>query len=395
MSQFLKQLYRTIKAILHSKYKWLLIFFVVWLYRIEFIPDAGGGLAKVLQVVTTFGMLHMIRKFQPRIYGTVMHSNLPVRSFMWLYMFATLSCVWAYMPTFAGFLGFQNVVLMMAAIWMFTTLPTFESREKAFLFASLGMALFEAVFYRALVHPGLFVHCLATGSTSAMVFSYSAAEYLIDTREAYTNRRKFLRGSMLISLFLLVTSTSSGANASALFGFSIALMLSGKVIYAAILFLAAGVLWVFPDLVEKLIFFIMPGKTKETIESATGRRALWDVIWYLAAQRPWLGWGFGCVERAASDLSGIRAPDAHNIYLGFYGSLGIVGSALAYLHFAASVLTAYKKKMRFGMTGVLCGLCCALLNGYSYGFLTGKACSITVSFIMLVALTFVHGRKTT
>ena len=47
----------------------------------------------------------------------------------------------------------------------------------------------------------------------------------------------------------------------------------------------------------------MPGKTKETIANATGREIIWGYIRDLIEERPVVGWGFGCVERIASDGS--------------------------------------------------------------------------------------------
>lgn len=150
----------------------------------------------------------------------------------------------------------------------------------------------------------------------------------------------------------------------------------------------ALVLYLNPDWVERLIYFIMPGKTKETIESATGRELIWGYIRELITERPYFGWGFGCVERIASDRSGIAAPDAHNNFLGLRGSLGLVGLCLAIVNFISIYLVSFKHKMKPGYVGIISAISCGLLNGYSYGFLAGKACSITVIFLALIVLTY-------
>lgn len=80
------------------------------------------------------------------------------------------------------------------------------------------------------------------------------------------------------------------------------------------------------DLLTTLMFLVMPGKSLETVSSASGRQALWDVLLNLAAQKPFLGWGYACIERAVTN-TGFMASDAHNNYLGIYGSLGIIGCA--------------------------------------------------------------------
>lgn len=56
MINFLKALWKAFFIALKSKYRWLLILFILWLYRVDFISADGGGLAKTLQVVTLFGM---------------------------------------------------------------------------------------------------------------------------------------------------------------------------------------------------------------------------------------------------------------------------------------------------------------------------------------------------
>lgn len=386
----LKLLLNNLTALLKSEYRWLLIFFIIWIYRVDFIPADGGGLAKGLQVGTTLGMLYYIMKYQSDIFSyTYNKTNNAIKWCLTLYLYATFSALWAYMPTFAGFLGFQNVVLILLLTWMFSEIENFYHQEMAFLMIMLFLFLFEAILYRLLVLPNLFIHYLPAGSTSALCISYCTGE-LLAARKMSAQRKKILRGCIIVALIVLVTSTSSGANASAVFGIAIASLLSGKIIYGLILAVIAGALYYNKDMLEQLISFIMPGKTKETIESATGRTFLWDIIYELAAKRPLFGWGFGCIERAATDTGKIQSPDAHNNYIGLYGSLGYVGSAIAYLHMVITTISAYGKRIRPGYTGLISAYACALLNGYSFGFLSGKACSITVVYFSIVVLTFCY-----
>ena len=39
-----------------TKYKWMLIFFILWVYRVSCMPADGGGIAKGIQIATTFGL---------------------------------------------------------------------------------------------------------------------------------------------------------------------------------------------------------------------------------------------------------------------------------------------------------------------------------------------------
>lgn len=150
-------------------------------------------------------------------------------------------------------------------------------------------------------------------------------------------RLRFFRTVMLISFVLLVTSTSSGANASCVAGIGTAMLFSGHAMWGALMACIGIFAFIYQDQLMDLLLLIMPGKTKATIESATGRDRLWEQILYFAAQKPMFGWGFACAERVVSVKGTVLSPDAHNNYIGFYGSLGYAGCVLAALHFVTSL----------------------------------------------------------
>lgn len=393
MVEVLKTLLKYFVATLKSKYKWVLILFLIWAYRVGFMPSDAGGFAKGLQIGCLVGMAYFFNKFRKNIFSvTYKHTNGPVKSIYILYLFATASALWSIMPFFSAYLALQNIVLLCGLVWMFSCFSSFENVEKGFLFFALMVIVFDALCWRIVEEPGtIFSHHLTNGSTSAMVISYCTAEWL-GMRRKSVERKNLLKCVLLLALIFLVISTSSGANASAVFGVGVAVLLSGKIFLAAILLIGAAVLYFYQDLMDKFIYFIMPGKTKEAIESATGRQRLWDIMLELAAKKPWFGWGYACIERAATLTGRIQTPDAHNNYLGLYGSLGYIGSAIAYVSFAITLFYSWARRLRPGYKGIISAFCCALLNGYSYGFLAGKACNITVVFFALIALTYSYSR---
>lgn len=391
MIGYLKSLFQSLAVVLHSKYKWLLILFVLWLYRVDFISADGGGLAKGLQVITIFGLLYLVLSNKKSIVSYAYNrTNLPVQSVLWLYTYAVISTLWALIPTFAFFLSFQNVVLIFVLLWVISLARDFIQMEKFLLIFSVLVTLFEVVCIRILNSPTLFIHYLSGGSAAAICIAYSVGELLANHR-LNKERKKLLKNTLFISLFILVTSTSSGANASAVFGFIVALFLSGKFLYALLLLCFGLFLYFNPHLIETLILMMMPGKTLDSLQSSSGRAALWDILYELAAQKPLFGWGYACIERAVTQ-TGFMASDAHNNYLGIYGSLGIVGCIFLAIQMLSSVVYALQRRMRPGYVGLTCAFCCAILNGYSYGFLSGKACSITVIYFCLVILTFTYSK---
>lgn len=374
-----------------SKYKLLLILFVLWLYRVDFIPADGGGLAKGLQVFTVFGMLFwLLTKNSSVITRTSRKTNLPIKSLLWLYTYAVISTLWSLIPTFAFFLSFQNLVLVFLLMWVIMQSRDFIQMERFLLVFGVLMTLFEVICERILNSPVLFIHYLPGGSAAALCVAYSIGE-LLASHGLNKERKKLLKNTLFISLFILVTSTSSGANASAILGFIVALFLSGKFLYALLLLLSGLFLYLNQELIESLILMVMPGKTIDTLQSSSGRTALWDILYELAAQKPLFGWGYACIERAVTQ-TGFMASDAHNNYLGIYGSLGIVGCIFLAIQMLSSVVYTLQRRMRPGYVGLTCAFCCAILNGYSYGFLSGKACSITVIYFCLVILTFTYSK---
>ena len=391
MINFLKTLWKAFFIALKSKYRWLLILFILWLYRVDFISADGGGLAKTLQVVTLFGMFFLTISYRKNLISIAYNrTNLPIQSVLYLYTYALISTAWALIPTFAFFLSFQNLALLLVLIWVFGQFRDFKTMEKSFLMIAVFTMLFEVITVRFLEGFSLFYHFLQSGSAAALCFSYCIAE-LLAMKRLDKERKILLKWTIVISLIVLVISTSSGANVSAICGFAIALFFSRKVFYSLLLFSLGIFLYLNQDLLTTLMFLVMPGKSLETVSSASGRQALWDVLLNLAAQKPILGWGYACIERAVTN-TGFMASDAHNNYLGIYGSLGIIGCAFLGLQFLSTMLYSFKRRMKYGYLGIFAATCCAILNGYSYGFLSGKACSITVIYFSLVVLSFTYSR---
>ena len=392
MRIYLSILFTTLKETLRSKYKWMILLFILWEYRVSFMSDAGVGIAKMLQVVTVFGIFYLIYRYRYEGFSwNVRRTNAPVLTFTMLYVLALASILWAYLPSFAFFLALQNLMLIFLFLWFFNLFDTFEEVESAFLIFSSVLLIFIGVTIRMVVSPSLLVHHLSGASAAAMVFCYTAAELLSKNQYNYLNRKILLWGGCLLSLLVLVTHTSSGANASAVFGVCIALLFSGYILWAAILGVIAFYLFISQDSIEDYILLIMPGKDEVVLNNVTGRKILWEQILKIASMKPFIGWGFACAERVITD-KGFVAADSHNTYIGIYGGLGYVGCVFLGVHLITQCFYLIVRRMRPGHLGLLSATGCAMMNGYSYGFLSGKASTITVMYIALVCLTFAYSR---
>ncbi len=363
---------------------WMTVFFGLWYYRIAYMPASGGGLTTILQAGGIFGMFYFVLKKCPRLINMTLRTCLPVKTLFLFYCYAFISFTWAFLPFFSGFLSLQNLLLIFILYWFFSLFRTFENMERGFLIFFLTVDVLDVLWWRIVVQQSLFIHHLGAGSVAAMAIAYSLGEYLMEKRNVI--RKRFLMKCIIVSLTVLVTSTSSGANASAVAASAIAFFVGGKIWVCMLMLLFALFLYMHPELVNTMILLIMPGKTMEIVESATGRERIWILMKELATQKPIFGWGFACIERAATEYGNVPTPDAHNNYLGFYGSLGIVGCFFAGIHFLSALSYSFARRMRKGYTGLFCATSCAIINGYSYGFLSGKACCITVMYFAVIML---------
>ena len=379
----LKQLYKDIKTSWGKKFRWITAFFLLWIYRTIFMPAGDGGFAQALQIISLFSMLFIVYShWQRKVVGIFRISNPPIRTLLLLYFYALLSATWAFMPAFSAFLSIQNFILMALTFWLLSMPKTFDGVEKSLVYLIMAMAFFSAIGGRYNVGWPIFIHLLQTGACSAMCFAYCFAEWIKEKKDK--KRLRFFRTVMLISFVLLVTSTSSGANASCVAGIGTAMLFSGHAMWGALMACIGIFAFIYQDQLMDLLLLIMPGKTKATIESATGRDRLWEQILYFAAQKPMFGWGFACAERVVSVKGTVLSPDAHNNYIGFYGSLGYAGCVLAALHFVTSLFSFFKNSLKRGYLGLMCAMVVALVNGYSYGFLSGKACVITIAYFAII-----------
>lgn len=392
MIKFLRYLYSILITCFRSRLRYLLLLFFVLLYRIEFMPDLGGGLAKILQVGCLGGIMYGLFRYCPQIFQiTYGRTNGAIQSCLILYLFAMLSTCWAFMPEFALFLSAQNVILIVLFVWFFALFNDFASLERAFVFSAVIIQLFQFLCLRLSLQP-LLAHFLPGASVAALTLTYCVGEYLNKKDNDEMRTQMFLYAS-IISVVNLLLYTSGGANAAAVCGIAVAMFFGGKRGYAVLLMFIGLFIFINQELIDDILMTLMPGKDMKTIEHGNGRDAIWEAIVESVSSRPVIGWGFACAERTVSDvIHGQILSDAHNSYVGIYGSLGYIGCLLFGIHLISTGWEIFKRRMCLGYVGLLSAFACACLNMYTYGFLSGKACSITMVYFMLVALTY-HYRR--
>lgn len=391
MVHCLKLVYLNLKEILFGPYKWFVVFFLILLYRIEFMPDTGVGVGKILQVVMVFGLIILLlREKQHLIRFVYKQANTPIKSLAFLYTYALISTFWAFQPSFAFFLSFQNILMILLFTWAFAQFSNFYGMERGLIFFTFTIVAFEFVASR-IGTASIFGHILSSGSLSAMMLAYCVGEHMhCDQHDA--ERMKLLKYAAIAYLFFLVVNTSGGANASAVVAIGVAMLLGGKKGYAVLLLFIGLFLFLNQEMIDDVILTLMPGKNMETIKIGNGRDTIWANLLLYANQKPWLGWGFACIERVQQlgIIGGQSLSDAHSNYIGMYGSLGIIGCCLFGGHLLSTAHYLFKRISQPGFLGLFAAFICATVNGYSYGFLSGKTCSITIVYFMIVILSYYY-----
>jgi len=393
MATFFLYIYNILRGALYSNYRILFVLFFVLLYRIEFMSDLGMGGAKLLQVGCLLGIVYYLMQYCPNIFQiSISKVGGAIQSCLFLYLFAVLSTLWAFMPSFALFLSVQNVILILLFVWFFSLFDNFLSLERAFVFFAVILQLFQFLSLQ-FASLSLFHHFLPGASVGALTLCYCAGEYMnIKSRDE--DRVQMLICASVISAISLIVCTSGGANAAAVCGIAVAMFFGGKRVYAVLLFLIGAIIFLNQDLIDTIILTLMPGKDMETIRIGNGRDAIWSAICESVSTRPFYGWGFACAERTVPHVIGGQIlSDAHNSYVGIYGSLGYVGCVLFGIHLLRTGWEMLARIAYPGYVGLLSAFACACLNMYTYGFLSGKACSITMIYFMLLSLSY-HYKRT-
>lgn len=388
----LKEIWFWCRRLLKSKYRWMLLFFILWVYRVSCMPADGGGVARGLQIVTTFGLLFYAISFKKNVVvPALFRTKVPNVTMTWYLLLALVSTLWSYVPMMSFFMAFEKMVFMIVLFSVFSQVHTFESSEKIFVYLVVGLLVFNGVATRVAGYQAWIGHDLQQGSCAAMCFSYCCGEFLAKkTGNRY--RYRMLKAAMYISIFFLVISTSGGANASAALGFGVALLVCGKFVWGVLLMLIGGTVYFFKDLGDEMFKFLMVGKSEGDIKSSTGRTAIWEIVDELGAQKPYFGWGYAAMERYITDKGPMPLTDLHSNYYGSYGSTGLVGLGLLIIHHVSSMFYTLGKRMKPGYVGLLSAICCGTLNGYSYGFLSGKTAIITVVYLAILMLAYFYSK---
>lgn len=372
-----------------KQYKILAILLILWVIRITLLLH-GNADAEVtmnrfvlLQIFLIFCMGALLFAWT-NVYHQLF-LNPPTQAYTLLYLLGICSALWSIMPAMSGFFALQNIILLATLFCLAWQANNFVTLEKCFLFFNGAFILFRVI-------QGIFgfagYHELEASGTGAALLCYCLAEY--HSRKLAVSNQKLYRYIIALSIISLFFGTSSGANVSAACGIlMLSLFAKNKTIKFCGFFTIITILLIyfFYDF-SSIIEIIFPGKTTLGITTAHGRTNIWAEIMTRVAEKPWLGWGFACIERTLS----IRCIDTHNSMIGFLGGLGYTGGVLFIIAILRHIIYVLQRLQRPGYRGLFVATVCLLINSNTFGFLGSKATWLTVVFFQILVLSVIYAK---
>ena len=149
--ELIKKIWAWCYRLLKSKYKWMLLLFILWVYRVSCMPADGSGIARGLQIVTTFGLLWFALSIRKNcVFPALFHTKMPSVTMTWYLMLALVSTLWSYVPMMSFFMAFEKMVFMIVFFAVFSQVHTFENTERIFVYLVVGMLIFNGIATRVM-----------------------------------------------------------------------------------------------------------------------------------------------------------------------------------------------------------------------------------------------------
>jgi O-antigen ligase len=345
-----------------------------------------GGIAlnpyNILQIVVTLLFGFLIFAWKIPVFDIIKQH--PIRFYAYLYIYGLFSVFWSVMPAASGFFALQNLVFVTLFFVLAANAQNKQHVEKLFL--QFNIIVMLAFFYRNFGYW----HSVTFSTLAACILTYSLGEMHFSGNREHLN---WCRVAIAVGAIGLILTTSSGAMVSVACGIA-TLGLTSKhkgIRVLAILTILFGLMLVFLGQTDKVIAFLFPGKTMVSIQTAHGRTVIWDMIFHLAKQKPWLGWGYASIER----ILPLYCTDSHNSMVGCIGSQGYIGVFLLSIAMLTQLLYIVKNIAIPGFRGLLPATVCLLVNANTSGFLNSTTNFQALIFFQILAMSVVFKHNAT
>lgn len=280
--------------------------------------SVGGGIL-LMMLCTALNYYYAFKEsnnLRPAIRAT--------QSYLVFHIFALLSFLWTIFPDYKALFS-KSLELVSSYMLVSVIMWKIKNRKKAMLYllylctigASIGYFSKVIAFGNLLVHTNTHSLIAAMGALMAWkmrdIYNIPYLNYF-----AYWNLFMLLMGTssasyiaFIAGLFVMLSSSKRGVNIP-------------KLVFTLLLF--GAFYYFFKDLVFEYVFY---GKSREAVESGTGRQIIWNIVITAWQQHPLLGLGYVVGERHLVDMTGLPAAySTHNGFLSVLLGTGIVGSVI-------------------------------------------------------------------
>lgn len=350
--------------------------------RLEFTQIDDYAMAQVAIIMITMAALliypylgQMLRKMCAASAGL----------FMLYYIVGIVSTAWSPLPAFSLFRAVEVLSQILSVFIIICMLPKYISAERMMIILLFAILALSLVGYIKLVGFSTSLagwHTNGYTASAAMLACYCIGELLA---KSDARRRKLLKWGAAVGFFCIILGTSSGSVIATFAGLGVAAIAARRygLLATTLVLLAVAVAMGASD---ELFGVIFPNKSKEAVESFSGRMALWESYWVAIKESFILGQGFAVMPRLITTTA--YTTNSHNSLIAAMGSTGLVGLIVLLfwmIRFGREALYSLRVK-RIGSAGCAAGIAAGMINSFSCAFVGENWTPMTFSFCLLLAL---------
>lgn len=313
--------------------------------------------------------------------------------FLYYYYFAAVSVLWAGLQSLAvaGYKAVEVIVSFLAIIFIMHNLKTIKERF-SFILVSLTFCnvIYLIMFLRSgLGHDNAFPLLAITemllllGSVRYNIFKYKQLKhhFIVSALTIVLGTSTASWMSLIIGLFFFFSTSRKGINL-------------GLALVVAVLFYGAYSLW--GDVIYSIVF---GHKSKEMIESGSGRRELWMAYIEGWMDSPLLGYGFIVGEKGAiaARYIAFATNTAHNMMISVLVNTGLIGLFIWLYFLWKQCWICWKYSLRRNPYALTCfpAIIAMFVNANSFPVIGSEWSPVSPPIYALIIFIFVYIKQDT
>ena len=298
--------------------------------------------------VDTFALFDIAAMFLVGFYLLCVFYRIPWRKLFescmgWLlfyYVFCVFSFLWRLPGSSAPYIIYRAVSMNLMILYVFYVMSRFQDQKAAF------DGLLRYIFIILLF--GFIGHVKANaGNLHTNAYSFTAAVLAALALTAVKTGERSLsqvKGAVFFGILGVVLGTSTGSNIAFAMALCFIFCANRKTIslFMVMLLPVIGV-FIYEFFFQELLLLLAPGKSIESLMTATGRTKVWEVYLDAWRQHPWLGYGFCIGEKAGSEFGFMYTLSAHNGLISVLVNTGLSGVFIFGMFILSWVLSLLKQ----------------------------------------------------